>query len=1629
MNKIHRKVWNQHRGAFMVVAESAPSRGKRSGTSGALLASVLVAAVAAGPALAAGPAPNTLPVGAQVTAGQAQVGHSGNTLTVTQDSQRAAINWQSFSIGADAAVSFVQPNAAAVALNRVTGREGSVIDGALQANGQVFILNPNGVLFGKGARVDTAGLLATTLGLSDADFMAGRARFTGSGGPVVNEGTLSARDGGYVALIGSQVKNDGVITARLGTVALASGNKVSLNFNGDALVGVTLEDGALEALVANGGAIRADGGLVLLTAKAAEGLLGGMVNNTGEVRAQTISEREGKIFLLGDMQSGTVKVGGTLDASAPQGGNGGFIETSAASVKVADDARVGTRSPVGRNGTWLIDPTDFNIVAGSGSQSGSGIGVTTLESALAAGNVTIQTQSAGSANGDINVNAPVSWNANLLTLEAHGDINVNAVMSASGTSTLDLKTGYSAGNYVDTSRRVRVGIAVDSNGAPSFPGRLDFTGDIDAATGYRSGGTPGLVVNGSSYRLITALGNQTDHLAAGNYTLQGLGHSSNLSGNFALAANIDAAPTSGWNSGQGFTPIGNYANFSSQFSGRMNGLGHTITGLSFTRSYPGYPIYGAEGQSLFGWADNGAQILNLGMLNVAISTGGTQYVGATTGGLVGFAGWNGRDTANGVVVANSFATGSISEAAGAGGLVGEGYNVRIENSYAKVNISTTKNGSGNVGGLIGSGEYVDIYRSYVGNAVLTGAQTVGGLAGKLRVGNTVARFSAVTESFSSATVIGSATGYSYQGNPTSAAIGGLVGGASGYTAITNSYATGSVTALAANVDGIGGLVGLFDGPNASVTNSYSTGLVTATTPICAGSVGCIGGFLGAYRSTFAPTVTNSFWDVDTSGIGSANSDTGSVGGTGKASADLKTLAVLTGAGWSASGTDGVYPTLTYAGSSGASTVWYLTPPVVSVTYSLINTNSGYSYSGSAYSLADLWSPTDIFGVSYNNWILGTDYTFAYGGNTVTSFTNAGTFSGIGINVLKTGFATASSGNAAGSFTIAPKTLTLSGAKVYDGSSTLTGAQVTLGGLIGSETLAYMGSTASSKNVGAGNFISVITLANGTNGGLASNYALPALDAANALASITARPVDLSTFSASAKVYDGTDLLDHEMVRLTNTVGGDVVTMAGQATLASANAGVRTLTGPGTLTLSDPNYTLVGGTVSGTANIYKLLLDLSTVSGAARAYDGGTQIDASMLQMNNVVSGDVVNLAGTARLAGKNVGDRAVTRIGDLSVDNPNYTLDEGMATGTVAITPRSLNLDFAVAPKVFDGSVAAVATSTDNRIAGDVLSANFTAAFGTTAAANGKPVTINGLSLAGTDAANYVPVAAAATGNITVRPITLTVSLQNPAQVLTATGQDLFTPATVDQLVSAAWANTVTDTAPGTPGYTIWLNGQQVAAIREAGTYEIRPGLAGVDASYQASVTGLAPTLVVQAAAPVPVSMPAPVTAVQLAIDRAIRTEPPVRSDIVASLGQAAPRSVAEFNPTAPNVVAVSPSLNAMFGTGANLRVISAPGGNELSQAVGLSQARGLMQSPQGGAAGSDRDLRVPVSRNSLAEIVNGGVKLPTGVDQLLFVVADAADQGAQDSQNSQRGQSAADGQASQSGTTRASGSQNSPAN
>ncbi|MET3133901.1 filamentous hemagglutinin family protein [Oxalobacteraceae bacterium GrIS 1.11] len=427
MNHVYRLLWNEISQSFIAVSEMARSRGKRSG--GGKAAALALGAMLAGAAMG-----QALPGGARVSSGQAAVSGAGATLTVRQGTDKATINWDSFSIGKGGTVNFVQPSAASVVLNRVVGTEKSVIDGALNANGQVFLLNSNGVLFGRSASVNTAGLVASTMALSDADFNAANYRFSnkGSQAAVLNLGDIHVADGGYAALLGRQVANGGTITARLGTVALAAGDKLSLNFNGNSLLNVTLDKGVLGALVENRQAIYADGGLVILTAKAVDALLANVVNNTGEIRARTVDSRAGRIYLLGGLaEGGSASVAGTLDASAPDGGDGGFIETSAAHLNIDGAARVSTYAPRGRTGNWLMDPNDYTIAASGGNITGA-----VLAASLNNNNVTIQTssQGTGGGNGDIFVNDAVAKTGagnTTLTLLAERNIAVNQPITSS----------------------------------------------------------------------------------------------------------------------------------------------------------------------------------------------------------------------------------------------------------------------------------------------------------------------------------------------------------------------------------------------------------------------------------------------------------------------------------------------------------------------------------------------------------------------------------------------------------------------------------------------------------------------------------------------------------------------------------------------------------------------------------------------------------------------------------------------------------------------------------------------------------------------------------------------------------------------------------------------------------------------------------------------------------------------------------------------------------------------------------------------------------------------------------------------------------------------------------------------
>lgn len=812
------------------------------------VSSLFVGATAISALLASSRAACAGPSGGTVVVGTADIAQAGATTTINQSSNKAVIDWQAFSIGVAETVNFNQPSSAAATLNRVVGNERSVISGALNANGQVFIVNAAGVLFTKGAQVNVGSLVASTLDISNASFMAGNYTFSGtSAASVTNRGKIHAAPGGTVALLGKTVSNEGVITANLGTMALSSGRKITLDFAGNSLVDVTIDEGTLNALVANKGAIKADGGRVIMTARAAEAVLSAQVNTTGLVQARTVAALKGGAGLGGGRRTGSIKVvayGGTtrvagrLDASAPRGGNGGTIETSGAKVHIASGAVVTTKAARGASGTWRIDPDGFTIAAAGGDITGAQLG-SWLDTN---GNVRIESegQSHSGNDGNIYVEDTVTWHASsVLTLEATNDIRIDAPITA---------TGRSAGlvlSYGGFSKTGQVASGTDY--------KIDTT---NGAAVTLSGADASLTINGQAYKLIHDMAGLE---AISLPVLDSNGHQvidpdsempefTTASGRYALAQDLDA-------SGITYTrPV------VAGLTGTLAGLGHKIENLKIdaTTALPSGEFWTAALVDTLGSSDIAtATIRDIGLVDVDIAGGGR---------AAGFAGLSFGS------IANAYVTGKVTGTNTVGGLVG--FNAgSIIGSHADVTIA----GVTDVGGLVGFNRGL-ISKSYATGAVTAAGATLesGGLVGSVNIGGLVgANSGTITDSHSSVSVT----------TLDSSSVGGLVGtnfsAGDGFPGvITNSRATGNVMATATNLytfpdangGGVGGLVGFNDG--GAISGSTASGNVTAEAKGGA-SIYNVGGLVGTnFASSNGGTITTSSATGAVTGIG----DVSNIGG-------------------------------------------------------------------------------------------------------------------------------------------------------------------------------------------------------------------------------------------------------------------------------------------------------------------------------------------------------------------------------------------------------------------------------------------------------------------------------------------------------------------------------------------------------------------------------------------------------------------------------------------------------------------------------------------------------------------------------------------------------------------------------
>ncbi len=757
------------------------------------------------------------PVDGTVTSGSATISSpSSHRTTVDQNSEGVVIDWSSFDIGAGQTTQFVQPDAQAIAINRIGGGDPAQIMGNLDANGRIVLIDGNGIVFGQSSRTNVGSLVATSNGGSDANLLAGK--FNRAGNPqasIVNQGVIDASQGGLVALVAPHVSSSGIVRAKLGTVALGGANKFTVDFAGDGLVSFAGGDVAGAAGVANTG--RLSGANVSLTAKGAEGIAAGVVTMSGTIVARSAHNEGGTIVLdagnggdvsvsnarldaSGAAGGGTIRIGGrnensvtidkssVIDASATASGNGGTIETSGHSLAFGG-ALVDASAAHGRGGRWLLDPYDLTVDSAA---------ATTIDNSLTGGTgVTLQTTATGtsgpgtanpSGNGDIVIDAALSWHGGAkLTLDAYHSIFIDAPMTVTGVGNLAMLT---------------------NDGGTG--GDLFFNGGTVAFNNLASA----LAINGADYALVRSIAALAVDIAA------------DPSGDYALAGNYRATNDGTYTS----SPI------STPFAGIFEGLGNTISNLTIDDTTD-------SNVGLFAAIDGGSVVRDIVLSHVSVT--GTAS-GADVGGLIGSMAANSS-------VENASVSGKISSDAafcstcgltGVGGLVGSSLgSIAQGNSSARVqgngegrytgglvgtdsgtvtNSYATGEVSGDdfprAGGLVGFGGEETIDNSYATGAVIGGGNAiVGGLVGLTAEG-------AIDNSYAT----GAASGAS------GSTVGGLVGLTSG--TIENSYATGNVTGRE-----VGGLAGAIQGSDSLIDDSYATGSVSDRTDVWAG--GLVGGVI------------------------------------------------------------------------------------------------------------------------------------------------------------------------------------------------------------------------------------------------------------------------------------------------------------------------------------------------------------------------------------------------------------------------------------------------------------------------------------------------------------------------------------------------------------------------------------------------------------------------------------------------------------------------------------------------------------------------------------------------------------------------------------------------------------------
>ncbi len=1322
-----------------------------------------------------------LPTGGTITTGHGSISQSGSTLTVQQNTAKMAANWDSFSIGTNHTVNFVQPNAQSVALNRVVGSDPSVIQGRLNANGQVFLLNPNGVLFTKTSQVNVGGILASTLALSDADFVTGNYKFQGnSSNGIINQGNIIAGkddNGGDVVMIAAKISNEGTINAQGGTVALGAGSKVTLDLGG--VVKLHIEEGILDALIENGGAIRSDSGTILLTAKAAESLSRTVIKNTGVIEAQTLSVgKNGKILLLGGT-SDSIDVGGKLDASAPNGGDGGFIETSAGSVNLADDLKITTAASNGRTGNWLIDPEVIEIIAGSGgSTTGlpatgiSQIGTITLSNALALSNVSLNATGwidfttnfnyAGATDTVLSLYAPViKLGGNISTSTAKLGLNFGGTYSSTfyagdvmvyGASRTIATKGGDVNFYGNIGGGTTNSLSIDTKTGAVTPGAITHFGDVNGTFNATTVTTQIFSVSftaGNNHSVIFDCGN-------GTLTVDG----------------VITTPTTG------FVPVGH-----------INFPGGTIVSLN------------ASSQGL-----DTVTITKLGGEVITITPNSNGRITIPAGGLeitkieyfTKSANAQNLGSSNSVDIYNTANVGALANYTAVGGVFTIDTSMGISVA-GDIRISTTNflNNSDSSALVAGSGNTWEVWSSNLTPFDISSGDVRGGLD---------YNFKQYNATYGTSTVLGAGNGFLYTYAPeiSFSLVNDLTkvyNASNNATGLTGHYqANGAVDGDTIGEDGANPL------PNTGTYFSHNvdTGINVTATGITVASILAYNTSLSkpvygyGLLSTTASGNIGVITKADISAITGITANNKIYDGNNTATLNLSAVGYTGGyAG------DDLTILNNYTANFNDENVGTAKP--VSVTGLTLGGSDAVNYnllSSTASTSANITKRplTTITGITaadrqYN---AGTVATLNYSsptfgnlvdGDTLTITSAVGSFATKDANTNPKTVTISSivlGGSDAGNYslpTLAPTTTaTISKAdinfisgitannKTYD-SLTTASLNTNLVGIVfdgkfAGDTLTVLSSVGNfvNKNVGTGKTVNITGLTLG--GTDAGNYNLISTTA-SASANITKANISaINSITADNKVYDSTltATLNVSLAGFAGKFAGDVLTVAtSSGAFAQEHVGLAKTVNITGLSLGGTdagNYNLLSTTATATADITKATITaIAGITANNKVYNANTtallNTSGVLVTFTGAVGGDDLTVAtSTGTFIDKNVGDGKTVNITNLSLggtDAENYILSNTTAltsanitkadissiTGIVALNKiydgndtAALNLAPAVFNGEFSGDHLNVATPTTGtfRTAGAVVGAHV---------GTNKIVDITGLTLGGVDAGNY----------------------------------------------------------------------------------------------------------------------------------------------------------------------------------------------------------------------------------------------------------------------------------------------------